>query len=626
MRNQLTRFAIAISMLLLIVPAHAAPGDLDATFGAGGKAIGPPGISGSAIAMQSDGKIVVVGSSASSGFGVLRFTTEGELDQSFGLHGVVSTTFTSIGGDFATAVVMQPDGKIVVGGRTLLASNDPSIPTYFALARYNADGTLDAGFGNGGKRVTAIGTSHDVINAIALQNDGKIVAAGSTQDGNLTHIAVARYNIDGTLDTTFGNGGKVVTRMQGLVFGSPATLASLAQAVLMQPNGGIIVIGPATWYLGRDQVSSSVTVLVRYGSDGAIDAAFSTGGRLSLPDMLANGPNAARVLPDGRILVATQDRLVRFNAQGKVDSGFGSQLIADSGFGFAGAGVDASFERSTIISGIALQPNGKVVMGGIRSNVGAPNQVAVARFAADGTVDAGFAGGLVTIANAPGSKYGDQATAIDIQPDGKIVVLGFTDATTDANGNSSVMIVRFVGDPPGPPPDSRAEPTVIEYINTEDFPGSPGGHFFYTNTPDEIVVVDSGAVGHFRRTGGSFKAGGSKPLCRFYGSVTPGPNSHFFSIEESECLFLQSLELVPTPQSVQQWNYEGLTFSETPPITTGCPDGTIPVYRYYNNAFNNGVKNAWDSNHRYGTEKVALDAFATTSGWKAEGIAFCAPK
>lgn len=175
-----------------------------------------------------------------------------------------------------------------------------------------------------------------------------------------------------------------------------------------------------------------------------------------------------------------------------------------------------------------------------------------------------------------------------------------------------------------------SEPPVIEYVNTVDFPLSPGGHFFYTNSVEDLQILDSGAAGHFVRTGKTFRAGGSKQLCRFYGSMQPGPNSHFWSIFDRDCLQLRSLQVVPTPTDVQQWNYEGLAFSQTPPITTfdgiaiGCDSGLTPIYRYYNNAFQGGVRNAWDSNHRYGANKAELESFAQKHGWASEGIAFCA--
>src|SRR4029079_7001385 len=123
------------------------------------------------------------------------------------------------------------------------------------------------------------------------------------------------------------------------------------------------------------------------------------------------------------------------------------------------------------------------------------------------------------------------------------------------------------------------EDRIVEYVNTLDFPDSPGGHLFYTRDPDEQAAVDAGAAGHFQRTGASFKAGNSTPLCRFYGSVMPGPNSHFFTIDAAECNALKAAQIVPTPTTIQQWNYEGLTFSETPPVVGAdgvahCPEGT----------------------------------------------------
>ena len=174
-----------------------------------------------------------------------------------------------------------------------------------------------------------------------------------------------------------------------------------------------------------------------------------------------------------------------------------------------------------------------------------------------------------------------------------------------------------------------ADIRVVEYINTLDFPTSPGGHFFYTNDPAEQASVDAGAAGRFSRTGNSFKSGGTKQLCRFFGSITPGPNSHFFSINDGECNALRAAQATPTPTSVQQWNYEGLIYSETPSVVSAtgiasCPSSTVPVYRYYNNAFRAGNKNPWDSNHRYGTNKASLDTFAAANNWAGEGIVFCA--
>lgn len=162
--------------------------------------------------------------------------------------------------------------------------------------------------------------------------------------------------------------------------------------------------------------------------------------------------------------------------------------------------------------------------------------------------------------------------------------------------------------------------TVVEYLNTADFPGAPGGHYFYSADAAEQAMVDSGAAGRFQRTGLVFYTGGEVSVCRFYGSVSPGPNSHFFTADANECAGLRSLQVVPTPTDRQQWNYEGLGFSVVAKAPNGtCPAGSIAVYRAYNNGFNRGV----DSNHRYATSRDALDALVSAAGWVHEGVVFC---
>jgi hypothetical protein len=176
-----------------------------------------------------------------------------------------------------------------------------------------------------------------------------------------------------------------------------------------------------------------------------------------------------------------------------------------------------------------------------------------------------------------------------------------------------------------PAPEGR----VVEYVDTIDFPDSPGGHFFYTADPVEQAAVDAGAAGHFTRTGRSFGTGGPFSVCRFYGSVMPGPNSHFFTADQAECDALRALQIAPTPATVQQWNYEGLGFHVTPPAPRligglGCPAGTAAVYRGYNNAFTAAGRNPWDSNHRFTTILADIVGLVNANGWKNEGEVFCA--
>lgn len=177
--------------------------------------------------------------------------------------------------------------------------------------------------------------------------------------------------------------------------------------------------------------------------------------------------------------------------------------------------------------------------------------------------------------------------------------------------------------------DAAVNHVVVEYLDTADFPNSPGGHFFYTFDPAEQAAVDAGAAGNFFRTGRQFLTGGTRPVCRFYGSMTPGPNSHFFTVDVNECDDLKRLQVTPTPTTVQQWNYEPLGSYNTTPATvaaTGvqsCPANTLPLYRAYNNAYPlSGPKNPWDSNHRL-TPRTADIADMLAAGWRDEGIVFC---
>jgi Repeat of unknown function (DUF5648) len=146
--------------------------------------------------------------------------------------------------------------------------------------------------------------------------------------------------------------------------------------------------------------------------------------------------------------------------------------------------------------------------------------------------------------------------------------------------------------------------TLVEYANRGDFPNAPLGNFFYTANAAEQAQLDSGQFGRFYRTGASFSVAGAQPVCRFYGSVKPGPNSHFYTANADECAALRQQQISPVPTSTQQWNYEGTSFNVTlPNAAKACPSGTRPVYRLYNQAFGAAGKQAYDSNHRYTTPR-----------------------
>ncbi|NUQ63357.1 MAG: M28 family peptidase, partial [Pirellulales bacterium] len=239
-------------------------GNLDTTFSGDGKLT--TDIAGwdlaYGVAVQADGKILVAGSSTTSSytdFSIVRYSASGTLDTSFDGDGKL-TTQLDVGNDDARAIVVQPDGKIVVAG---FSNEGLGGPSDFAVARYDANGTLDTSFDGDGKLTTIMSLKGDLGTAMALQPDGKIVVAGYSQNGTGYDFAVARYNPDGSLDSTFDSDGKLTTTM--------ATSDARATSVAIQPDGKIVVAGPS--YSG----SYDLVAVARYFGSGAMDLRSSHG-------------------------------------------------------------------------------------------------------------------------------------------------------------------------------------------------------------------------------------------------------------------------------------------------------------------------------------------------------------
>ena len=241
MRRFAGAVAVAGTVLVFLsfaLPAYAAAGDLDPTFGVGGKVTTEFSSSQgfvNTVAWQTDGKLVAAGESGASGsnprLALARYNADGSLDTTFGGDGEVTTDFTSKE-DFATAVAIQSDGKIVAVGESGGGGSNPK----FALARYNADGSLDTSFDADGKLTTDFSQGEDLAWTVAVQLDGKIVAGGDALGDNPTW-ALARYSIDGSLDTSFGGDGKVTTDFTD---GYEA-----AYGVAIQADGKIVAAGPS---------------------------------------------------------------------------------------------------------------------------------------------------------------------------------------------------------------------------------------------------------------------------------------------------------------------------------------------------------------------------------------------
>lgn len=418
-----------VPALQSLIPARsvgAAPGSLDQGFGTGGKVLTPLAQGDAfvnAVAVQRDGKVVVVGR-VGNGNGadvlVMRYTAEGRLDPAFGGGGVVVTDLNT-SYDSGNAVLLQPDGKIVVGGSTSVRYRPESNETQsdFALVRYTPGGALDPSFGRGGKVATAIGQSHDGAYAVALQPDGKIVLAGSTGGAGSDDVALSRYHPDGRLDAAFGQGGRVVTSL------SPRDDAG--SSVALQPDGRVVVAG-------RTSGSGEDVALLRYTAAGRPDPTFGQGGA-AITDLggSADAANAVALQPDGKVLVAGSTwngedhdvALLRFGASGQLDPGFGT----------GGKAVTAIGSSQDL--GVALlQPGNKIVVVG-RTLGSSGFDVGVVQYAGPGAPDPGFGrGGKVSVSVGTGD---DLASGAALQPGGKLIVAG----SSSVDGKYVVFLLRL---------------------------------------------------------------------------------------------------------------------------------------------------------------------------------------
>lgn len=344
-------------------------GSLDDSFGTGGKVLTPIGTRedvGAAVAIQSDGKIVVVGRSnngADTDFAVVRYTTAGSLDTTFNGTGTV-TTAIGTGNDLALGVTLQADGKIVVVGQTSNGANND-----FALVRYNSNGSLDTSFNGTGKVTTGVGTGTDIAKSVVVQSDGKIIIVGQAQDSKPEfNFALARYNAHGSLDDSFGTGGTVMTPIsEGRDEGF---------AVALQADGKILVTGYIINSAGNYEFA-----LARYNTNGSLDDSFGTGGSVTTAFQGGAGVSKSVVVQsNGKIVIGghaftdmnADFAVARYDAEGKLDTTFGNggKVITPIGF------------SSDSGNSLALQLDGSIVLAGVSFN-GLYNDFAVVVYEGD---------------------------------------------------------------------------------------------------------------------------------------------------------------------------------------------------------------------------------------------------
>jgi uncharacterized delta-60 repeat protein len=431
------------------VPSTA--GYLDPSFGAPeGYVVSNPNSSGggsNAVVVQPDGKIVVAGSAAdakgNSSLAVLRYNVDGTPDATFGSGGLVLTKVGNYRENSQTAegLALQADGKIVVCGSVLVAHSGLNYDFEWVLARYDANGTLDTTFG-GGRRPTGIvevnlGTSRDEAYDVQVQPwDGKIVVAGTTvRSATGNDVAIGRFNANGTLDSTFGTGGIFTSTISG------AQLADHATDLALQPDHKIVAVGDA----GDPATGYPHFLVLRLNDNGSLDPSFNGTGIVSAaPAVDPNCAGSAVALqPDGSIVVAGnlgtgaayEAAFARFTSAGALDPTFGS-----GGWAFN--------DRLSFAGDIVIHPGtggAFDVVGGliVRSSTGTTYSNAITRLSYDGSVDTSF--GANAGVSYLGSNVGTSTsfTGLALQSDGNIVVTGtiYLSSTTPR----AIVVARYFG-------------------------------------------------------------------------------------------------------------------------------------------------------------------------------------
>ncbi|EKD41504.1 MAG: FG-GAP repeat-containing protein [uncultured bacterium] len=385
-------------------------GSLDAGFNATGILVSDLGSTADSLydmVVQSDNKVVAVGSYRNGlnnyDLALMRTNEDGSLDSTFGTNGVVITDYLT-SNEEAMAVALQSDGKIVVVGYTDSGATDD-----FIIARYDENGVLDTTFGGDGIVTTDFNFWDDQAYSILIQSDGKILVGGS---GNLSREEVlARYNTDGSLDTSFGTDGFVAQSVSNI---------DSAIKIFIQSDGKIITLVSTSFQgfqQGEDDSPCSAAgnySLVRFSGEGVLDTSFGTNGIAAI-----RYGNDLALQSDGKFVLAgyscngTDDDFAveRYDTNGSLDTSFGTNGSISTHFGF-------SFDQA---NALIIQADGKIIAGGYAFN-GADYDFALARYLTDGSLDTGFGTNGLVLTNF--SSNSDNIIALALDSEKRIVAGG----------------------------------------------------------------------------------------------------------------------------------------------------------------------------------------------------------
>jgi uncharacterized delta-60 repeat protein len=448
-------------------------GTLDTTFNGTGRItldLGSPSAFATASVLQGDGKLLVAGTIGVStdqpdhGSFLARYLADGTLDTAFGASGLVLFDLGN-----TEAIALQSDGRIVVGGQKQLPSptNPAFLPTSAAFARFNADGTLDASFGSGGIAAFVPASGQTWIKAIAIQADGNIVGAGFSVTSAGRDGLVMRVTPAGTLDTTFGTGGAMTVN-------TSATNDEF-DAIALQADGRIVVAGAA-----ETTGTQTGMVAARLDTSGALDASFGGTGQVTVD---FGGPSRAFALgvqPDGKLVLggfahpsSTDDyALARLLSDGTLDAGFGSGGLVTTDFAF----------EQQVMRALRILPSGKIVGAGTDARF-----LSVVQYLPNGALDEAFGIGGHSVAEMNFRVIADIGRSLSIAPNGTLYVAG------DASNVPGLAI--FTGDPqsvvpPAGPPRLFNISTRGPVLTGEDV--LIGGFVIGGSSPKTVMVVAIG--------------------------------------------------------------------------------------------------------------------------------------
>lgn len=419
----LTKIILLAAIFLFVVPnylttvARASAGDLVAGFGSDGKVVTDFSSkidAARAVAVYPDGRIVLAGSSESpdnyldTDIALARYNPDGSLDQTFGNGGLVTTNLNE--SEYANAVGIQPDGKIVVVGSIYSSTGSHD----FLVVRYNEDGTLDSSFGEGGFVTTDFDNTWTFAADMAITPNGEIVVGGERfAFGQDSDFAIARYKSNGDLDETFGSGGKVVT--------GSTTIHESVRAMVVNAKGEIVLAGDTN--TAEPGNLNYDFLLARFDRDGNVDASFGVDGLVFTDFSAVDSLGDIALTPDGDIIAVGTVQVLpgrfnfgvaRYDRHGNLDPSFGT----------AGRVITDFSMNDDFAFAVAVRPNGKIVVAGTSGYVigSSQNDFALARYDRNGNLDQSFgSGGLVTTDFA---GHTDEVTAIAILPSGRIIAAG----------------------------------------------------------------------------------------------------------------------------------------------------------------------------------------------------------